>query len=179
MTSLKVWQILTIGVIIGLLSAGGILLISRMPAHQEITFVSPTQSQAITISVNGAVLKPGLYSLPTGSRVNDALQIAGGPSDSADLSAINLAGLISDGDQITVPEILDSTPGTETKGKININNATIEELDSLPGIGQEKAKSILEYRESYGPFNSIQDLLYVPGIGASMLDEIRDLVTIK
>jgi competence protein ComEA len=178
---MKTWQSIIIGVFIGLIMGGAIYLVASPKHNPKIEFIAPTQVTTVVVSILGEVNHPGLYSLGLDSRINDALQAAGGTLPDADLQTIDLAKTLADGEQIYVPR-LDEKPTSEpveTQGKININQATLAELDVLPGIGAEKAQAIIDYRNKYGNFQSIEDLLYVPGIGPSILSSIRDMIDVK
>jgi competence protein ComEA len=148
--------------------------------------VSPTSSPALLIvDVAGAVRTPGVYEFAEGERVVDAIERAGGPRPKADLSLLNLAAPLVDGTQILVPKIGpavtgvpgETAPGSAT-GLININTASATELETLSGIGEVLAATIVEYRTQNGPFASVDDLLDVSGIGPATLEEIRDQVTV-
>jgi competence protein ComEA len=148
--------------------------------------VSPTSSPAMLIvDVAGAVRTPGVYEFAEGERVVDAIERAGGPRPKADLSLLNLAAALVDGTQILVPKIGpavtgipgETAPGSAT-GLINVNTASATELETLSGIGEVLAATIVEYRTQNGPFASVDDLLDVSGIGPATLEEIRDQVTV-
>jgi competence protein ComEA len=140
--------------------------------------------------VSGAVNQSGVYSLPPDSIVQDAITAAGGTAADADLNRVNLAQVLHDGDQIHVPRIgevptsapVDSDGGNDPvvpSGPININTATQAEFESLPGIGPAIAQRIIDYRETNGPFTSIDQLQNVSGIGPAIFDQIKDLVTVE
>jgi competence protein ComEA len=154
----------------------------------------PTPTAApITVYISGAVFQPGLYQLPGEARVGDALVAAGGMTAEADATLINQAEKLLDGAQVHIPSrsaaaqtptiqsegkaaapaALNSTVTDTTSGRVNLNTATLEELDQLPGIGPSKAQAIIDHR----PYVSVADLERVPGIGPSTLAELRDLVT--
>jgi competence protein ComEA len=138
----------------------------------------------IRVYVTGAVQKPGVYTLHAGDRVEDALNAAGGATAEADLTRINLAARVSDGQQLYVvqkgetPPALPTTAGSSGQpGKININTASLAELDTLPGIGQVTAQKIIDYRTKNGPFKSIQELKDQKIVTSSTYDKIKDLIT--
>ncbi|MCL4473644.1 MAG: helix-hairpin-helix domain-containing protein [Actinobacteria bacterium] len=150
---------------------------------------------ALKIHVVGAVASPGLYEVAAGSRVADALAKAGGPAPTADLNQINLAAKLADGQQLIVPEkgaggngaaggAGAAGPGAAGAGPsgaqqpINLNSATIDQLNSLDGIGPKTAQKIIDYREAHGGFKSVEELLEVPGIGPSKFDQIKNQVVI-
>jgi competence protein ComEA len=134
----------------------------------------------------GAVRSPGVYSLPAGARVKDLLDAAGGPAADADLDRINLAAPVADGSQVYVPRQGEALPvgaagggGVATPaGPLDLNTATLEQLDALPGVGPATAKAILDERSKRGRFGSVDELLDVRGIGPAKLEAIRDLVTV-
>jgi competence protein ComEA len=133
------------------------------------------------VDVVGAVRRPGLYRLPDGSRVADAVSRAGGATRKADLSLVNLAAPLADGLQVVVPRRQSGSAGapggsTTPAGPVHLNTATLEQLDALPGVGPVTAQKILDYRQKNGAFTSVDDLDAIPGIGPARLDTLRDLV---
>jgi competence protein ComEA len=143
----------------------------------------------ILVDVAGWVRIPGVYEFHDGDRVIDAIEAAGGARRGAALDALNLAALLADGTQILVPRrqapgsagsvpSAPSVDGGVTSSKVNINSASAEELETLPGIGEVIAQEILDYRTENGPFGSVDDLLDVSGIGEVTLENVRDLVTV-
>lgn len=151
----------------------------------------------VTVHVAGAVRRPGVYRLRAGARVDDALRSAGGPRGHADLAAVNLAAKLEDGRQVLVPEraaapvpgaagaggaAAGGAAGTATAGPpaaaINLNTATLEQLDTLDGVGPGIAQRILDYREQHGGFSRVDELGEVPGIGAKRLATLTPLVTV-
>lgn len=141
----------------------------------------------IAIHVSGAVLNPGVYELPEGSRANDAIEAAGSASEDAVPDALNLARVLSDGEQIIVPTVEEQERLEEAAvagqtldagGKVNINTATVEQLDSLPGVGESTAQKIIADREENGPFGSPEDLKRVSGIGDKKYEDLADLITV-
>ena len=138
----------------------------------------------LVVYVVGAVRRPGLYRLPQGSRVADAVARAGGVTRKADPAALNLAAPIADGEQVLVPARLPvavaasqgaAVPGAPS-GPIQLSSATAEQLDSLPGIGPATAQKILDYRAEHGAFRSVEELDEVPGIGPARVEQLRGLV---
>lgn len=184
---LAAWQGILLGLACGLASAGVILLLARPPRGKPVLDeIIPTQSP-ITVDVKGAVLNPGIYHLPSGSRVYDAIQAAGGLSVQANPEGVNLAALLADGDAVRVPLISQissepaeesSSPRSEGSGQLDVNRASAAELTELPGIGEVRAQAIINYRNEHGPFSKVEDLLAVPGIGEGTLDRIRSMITV-
>ncbi len=152
----------------------------------------------IVVWVGGAVATPGIYVLPSGSRVNDALIAAGGMTDQADASSINIAARISDEDRIEIPVVAAAQPNATSANapsfgirsetpvavdsndddKINVNTASAVELESLPGIGPALAEKIIEFRTVNGPFERIEELAQINGISAAMVEEMSGLITL-
>jgi len=134
----------------------------------------------VVVHVLGAVVSPGLYSIPDGSRVVDAIAAAGGLAPEADANGVNLARVVTDAEQIVVPVLGDPAAGggPPSDPRVNLNRADAETLESLPEIGPATARAIIAWREEHGGFRAVEDLLSVSGIGAKTLDVLRDLVTI-
>lgn len=151
-----------------------------------------TVPSELVVHAAGAVVVPGVHRLPVGSRVADLLAAAGGPAPDTDLDRVNLAAALADGERVWFPRIGEQTPpavavidsGTGSSpsagddGPVNLNAATADQLDTLPGVGPATAAAILEHRERHGPFSSVEELLDVPGIGDAKLSQLRDLVTV-
>jgi competence protein ComEA len=180
---MKPVQTLVIGILIGLAAAGIILLIASEPRGDPLQLVQAATPTEIVIYISGSVLHPGVYHLSTGSRIEQAVAAAGGLSTDADGERADLAKLLTDGDQVYIPRQGEPTRETGMGNilsvpPIDLNTATIEELDSLPGIGAVKAQSIITYRESHGNYTSLDQLLNVPGIGTALLDQIRPYLKI-
>ncbi len=184
MNKISWWSIayLIVGVLLG---TGVIFLVTRPPRGMPVTLLPAPTPAPITIYVSGSVKQAGIYSLPNGSRVNDAILAAGGFSQQANQQAINLAKVLSDGEQINVPAkeatgIVDSLPGlpATSGGLVNLNTATLVQLDGLPEIGPITAQKIIDFRDLHGPFGKIEDLLEVDGIGQATFEKIKDLVTV-
>lgn len=154
------------------------------------TFTQATSSSEVTeraggivVHVAGWVESPGLVQLADGARVGDALAAAGGVRSGASLGAVNLAQLLSDGEQVFVPGPDQPAPVGETAaggddGVVHLNTAGVEELERLPGVGPVLAERILTHRDEMGPFETVEDLLEVSGIGEAKLASIRDLVAV-
>jgi competence protein ComEA len=144
---------------------------------------SGTRTPLLFVHVVGAVRRAGLFRLRDGSRVADALARAGGPTRHADLTAVNLAAPLFDGQQVVVPRrgapgVAGAVPGPPGSGmKVSLASATVEQLDELPGIGPVTAQKIVDWRTTHGPFRSVDDLDDVPGIGPARIEQLRDLVT--
>ncbi|WP_091234322.1 ComEA family DNA-binding protein [Microbacterium sp. 3J1] len=141
-----------------------------------------SSSGEIYVHVLGEVERPGLYILDLDSRLVDAVAAAGGTTDSADLAAINLARALTDGEQILVPTIgaspVASAGGAPADGLVDLNAADQAALETLPRIGSALAERIIAWREENGRFQSVDDLLAVPGIGEKLLEGIRDAVRV-
>lgn len=166
----------TVGVLVGLLIGGGIWLTASQPRGEAVALL-PTATPSLTaVYVSGAVVSPGLYYLPEGSRIGDAIDAAGGFAVTAQRERVNLAALLDDGEQIDVPGV-----GANTNinlGRININTATVEELETLPGIGETAAQNIVNYRNDNGPFDNTLDIQDVPGIGSATYEMIKNMITV-
>ncbi len=182
----KNWYWLAAFIVVGVLLGVGVLfLITRPPRGFPISLLpAPTQAP-ITVYVSGNVEQAGLYALPRGSRVNDAIQAAGGFSEGANQEALNLAEVLEDGQQVEVPGVNPPViSGNISKSvspsiiKVNINSATLDELDTLPEIGPITAQAIIDYRTVKGPFTKIDDIMDVPKIGQVTFDKIKDLITV-
>lgn len=139
----------------------------------------------VLVHVVGQVHEPGVVELPAGARVADALAAAGGPTADADLTAVNLARPLVDGEQVHVPEPGEAPPtaaahrtGDAASGPVHLNTAGVEQLQTLPGIGPVLAQRIVDWRATHGPFLSVDELLGVAGIGPTLLDGLRDQVTV-
>lgn len=182
-------------VALGLVGLGGAGLwyVRSLPAPVAVR-TAPRSPEAapspavLFVHVAGWVRSPGVYELREGDRVIDAIERAGGPRRGAETSVLNLAALLTDGQQVLVPgpaappgtgTAPGSTGGsTPTSTLVNVNSASAEELETLPGIGEVLAQAIISHREEHGPFAAVDDLEEVSGIGPVTLEEIRDLVTV-
>jgi competence protein ComEA len=139
--------------------------------------ISEAGGEDVVVHVAGAVGSPGVYRLPAGSRVTDAVERAGGPASGASLDAINLAARLADGQQVVVPSKIPggdtAVPGAED-GPISLGTATLEQLDTIEGIGPVTAQDILDYRDERGGLSSIEELDEVSGIGPATMEALRD-----
>jgi competence protein ComEA len=161
------------------------VLVTRqpMPPAPETAKITPSP---IRVAISGAVMNPGTLQLPGTARLADALQMAG-VMPAADLSALNLTSPLRDGDNIRVPERAPGPPpvnnlgasGVPAPAKININTASLAELDTLPGIGPALAQRILDYRSARGGFSTIQEIKDVNGIGDALFQDIKDKITVQ
>lgn len=184
---------------------GGVYLLSRRtdpnpvrittpwPRPTPTLHPSPTPA-GLVIEVSGAVINPGLFHLADGARVDDAIRAAGGPSADADLARLNLARKVSDGELLLVPVIGEATQapagasGTRVPRptmtptpvlSVNINTANADELDRLPGIGPALAQRIIDYRQANGPFQKIEDITKVRGIGPAEFNAIKNRIVVQ
>ena len=148
---------------------------------------SPEQD-LITVDVKGAVKSPGIYDLPVGSRVHDAVQKAGGLTEEADSKSLNLAQKISDEALVYVPTkgeeatsqqaASETSPSTSKEKRVNLNKASLEELKQVKGLGGKRAQDIIDHREANGKFKSVDELKKVSGIGAKTIEKLKDYVTV-
>lgn len=183
-------------VVISLLASGIVFLVSSRPHGKPVELLPPPTRAPIQVHMTGAVINPGVYELPPASRVRDGIAAAGGAASDADLSAINMAAFVEDGDQIRVPFVQSlqnadageyTQPAEETavqhnaqsSGKVNINTATQQELESLPGIGPITAQKIITYRQENGSFDKIEALQKVSGIGPATFEKLKDLICVQ
>jgi competence protein ComEA len=154
---------------------------AAVPPLARIDAEASEATPRLFVYVVGAVRRPGLFRLKEGARVADALGRAGGPTRGADLTAVNLAAPLADGQQVIVPRR--GPPGAAASGTpapgatVSLATATVEQLDELPGIGPVTAQKIVDWRTTHGPFRSVEDLDDVPGIGPARIEQLRDLVT--
>ena len=203
---IKEYKIIVICTALGLLVGGFFLLKpdSQTPVKEtnlqaEVAAVSKDSStekeekdesveqDLITVDVKGAVKSPGIYDLPVGSRVNDAVQKAGGLTEQADSKSINLAQKVSDEALVYVPTKGEeanqqansgASSSTNKEKKVNLNKASLEELKQVKGLGGKRAQDIIDHRETNGKFKSVEELNKVSGIGAKTIEKLKDYVTV-
>lgn len=180
----------------GIVAISGFLVLDRLQPG-SIT-IGPGESRGIQVTIEGAIAEPGSFEVLAGTRLADLVAEAGGFTSQADTSGLNMAGRLGDGERVIIPslgqantplpegpdsgdesgEVPIETQNPPTDGRININTASATELDLLPGIGPAIASSIIEFRDFYGPFTSVDQLIEVSGISQAMVDEFRNLVTL-
>ena len=163
---------------------GGVSYSSGSGTEQGGSFGVDSQGgEDVVVDVTGAVGDPGVYRLPAGSRVNDAVQRAGGATARAEVEGINLAARLTDGQQVVVPEALKGAAGASTtsgtagggdSGPISLGTATVEDLDTIEGIGPVTAQDIIDFRDQHGGISSIDQLDQIDGIGPATMDALRD-----
>jgi competence protein ComEA len=182
-----------VGILLGMLLAGGIFLVVRAPRGESVQLRPPPTEEPFQVHVSGAIVRPGVYDLPVGARVLDAVEAAGGFLAEADKNALNLAARVEDAEKLDIPFVAGFTPeedqgfvvvseGTPssllTDDLVDINTASQDELEELPGIGPSLAGRIIDYREENGPFARIEDIVNVSGIGSATYEDIKDLITV-
>ena len=205
---IKEYKIIVICVSLGLVLGGFLLLkpVAQTPAKEsnlqsEVIAVPKdstdekedgnqkeevVEQDLITVDVKGAVKTPGIYDLPVGSRINDAVQKAGGLTDNADSKSINLAQKISDEALVYVPTKGEDTSqatqsnvsNSKENKKVNLNKASLEELKQVKGLGAKRAQDIIDHRDSNGKFKSVDELKKVSGIGAKTIEKLKEYVTV-
>jgi len=191
------WKWLIGGILLGLLMSGLYKLVNLPQDAQSFTLVtitpnltpdpSPTVS-LIHVHIAGEVKAPGVYTLPDGAIVQDAIDAAKGPTAQAREDLLNLAAILTDGQRIYIPSLEEVQPSMDTGQRntemnagalVNINTANQYELESLPGIGSVRAKAIIAYRTENGFFLAIEDLIKVDGIGVTTFNELQQLITVS
>ena len=155
---------------------------TSVPAAEPVRVrAGPAVRPRLVVDVAGAVRRPGLYRFADGSRVADAIERAGGATPKALVEALNLAAPLADGQQVLVPRKVAgasaAAPGTSVAaGPVSLSAATLEQLDTLPGVGPVTAQKILDYRTAHGAFRSVEELDAIAGIGPATIEELRELV---
>ncbi|MCS7251527.1 MAG: ComEA family DNA-binding protein [Anaerolineae bacterium] len=183
------WQTLREAIVLGATLASFIasVWLLRRPSPAPIRIVpppTPLPTPTFTptwayVYLTGAIHSPGVYTVPQGLRVWAILELAGGARSDADLEVLNLAAPVTDGMHLHVPRKGEQSPATPpARPRLDVNTASVAELERLPGIGSRTAQAIVDYRLKHGPFQRLEDLLMVPGIGPATLERIRPLVTV-
>ena len=176
--------------VVGMVLVGLAAAFLQRPAPAPLVVQVPTPRPSpspaivpIAVSVVGEVGRPGLYHLPPGSRIDDAVRAAGGATETADVHRLNLAARLADGQQILVPRKIEALGGGAAAPTlpqlVNINQATVPELDRLPGIGPVTAQRIVAYRDQHGPFTSIEQLREAKLVNQATWEKMKDLITIN
>ncbi len=177
------------GVLFGLFIAALVWVVARNPSGDAVTLRPVPTDAPIVVHITGAVPRPGVYALPQGARVQDAISAAGGFLADADKTGINLARLMDDGERLDIPfggggsDFVLQPASTEpplvaVTELVNINTASQAELETLPGIGPTTAQKIIVYRTDNGPFQTTEDIINVSGIGPGTYERIKDLITV-
>ncbi|HUE97706.1 MAG TPA: ComEA family DNA-binding protein [Anaerolineales bacterium] len=187
MQNLKSTLYLASGILFGLFLAALVWVVARNPTGEAVILRPVPTEKPVIVHITGAVPRPGVYALPQGARVQDAISASGGFLAEAEKSQINLAALLEDGEKLDIPYLEGASPIIVTPGPtviavttelVNINTASADELDSLPSIGPTLAQRIIEYREQNGPFINIEDIINVPGIGPGNYERFKDQITV-
>ena len=202
---MKSWLKLIYGLLLGLLLGGVILLIAKPATGDAIALIpapsatpsrqpSPTKTpEPILVQISGKVVSPGIYSLQQDARLQDLIDLAGGLAADADKNRVNGAALLRDGDYFYIPGVDETIPETAANSPVNLNvdldseydypldlnTATQEALESLPGIGPTKAEDIIAYRDLHGRFTSVDELSNVSGIGEVTVESLREYLYVE
>ena len=167
----------------GLFRGQGGIEIERAETASEKAEEEPQEEPVtLVVHVDGMVGMPGVYELAEGARVSDAVAAAGGLAEGADTSSLNLAAPLADGEKVHVPaegeEVTASSGGASSGDLVNLNNASVEQLDELPGVGEATARAIIEDREANGPFTTPEDLMRVSGIGEKKFAKLEGMICV-
>lgn len=167
----------------GLFRGQGGIEIERAETASEKAEEEPQEEPVtLVVHVDGMVGMPGVYELAEGARVSDAVAAAGGLAEGADTSSLNLAAPLADGEKVHVPaegeEVTTSSGGASSGDLVNLNNASVEQLDELPGVGEATARAIIEDREANGPFTTPEDLMRVSGIGEKKFAKLEGMICV-
>jgi len=189
---MKEIRTLAIGILLGLLASGIIIITASAPKGEPIILTPRPTASPIMVSIQGEILQPGVYPLQKDARLSDAVEKAGGFTPNANNLVVNLAAALNDGDSIIIPSrqstenetllsensrvIQSSNPFQPSTTCININTATFEELQTLPGVGPTRASAIIDFRKKNGPFYKLEDLMQVSGIGAGTFETLKDQI---
>lgn len=181
------------GAVVGLLIGGLLYLTTRAPSGQKVELMPSSTPEPISVYITGAVERPGVYQVPRDSRLVEVIAAAGGFLEGAEIDKLNLAEKLKDGQQIDIPGSVEVptpqlviggggllvTPTPPVGGLVNINTADAALLETVPGIGPTIASRIIAYREENGPFERVDDLQKVAGIGPATLEQIRPYITVE
>ena len=171
-------------IVAAVLGAVAMLLRDSTPGEVEIVLPTSTAVADVKVYLTGAINEPGVYQVVEGARLAEAIEAAGGATQDADLTGVNLAARVLDEDHWHVPQLGEAAPAptvrrTAVDSKLDINTASAEDLEELPQIGEVRARDIVEHRTANGPFVEVEGLLEVRGIGPRTLDTIRDLIEVR
>ncbi|MEE9285587.1 MAG: helix-hairpin-helix domain-containing protein [Dehalococcoidia bacterium] len=185
MARADLFRLAALGLLLAIFGTGLAFLFLRATGPSdslEIVFPTPTPRGDAVVYVTGAVEREGLYALTEGERVADAVALAGGLTAEADRARVNLAARVADGDHVHVPRVgeeVTAPAGQAVETVLNINTATQQQLEELPGIGPRRAGAIVAFREANGGFQRVEDLLLVDGIGPTTLERIRPHISVR
>ncbi len=181
--------VLALAIVAAAAGVVAILLRDSSPGAVEIVLPTSTPPSDVRVYMTGAVNQPGVHRVEEGARLADAVEAAGGAAPDADLVAVNLAMRVADEDHWHIPRIGEAVPPSTTvpgsavspggSDKLDVNSASAEELETLPQIGEVRARDIIAHRDANGPFDTIENLIEVSGIGPRTLDTIRDLIEVR
>jgi competence protein ComEA len=176
------WLNIPFGILIGLICGAVILLVARQPSGAAILLEPKATPAPLVVHVDGAVASPGVYALAPGSRVQDAVAQAGGLTNEAETASLNLAAALYDGQKIYVPKAGEPAPLAPSSGQdsiIDLNTASLEELITLPGIGEDRANAIIAYRQEQGGFQSIEEIQNIEGIGPATFEKLKERIRVS
>ncbi len=192
---MKSWHHTLLGLFIGMVATAVLFLVTAPPRGASVELLPAPTPAPIMVHIDGAVQHPGVYALPRDSRMQEAIQAAGGLNQQANQNAVNLAARLKDGDKLTIPAAgtqialppasqpttskAKSSPQATPSAPVNINTATLEELQTLPGIGATRAQQIIDYRQAHSGFKSIDELQNITGIGPATFEKLKDMVTVN
>ena len=189
-TALKLLSIFLLGAAV----AAALLIVSGPPRTEAVSLLPAPTPAPLLVHVTGAVARPGVVSLPAGSRVQDAILAAGGLTADAETNALNLSGKLKDGERLHVPvagemaaapavePVSDRQPANlalDQEGPVNLNTASAEQLMALPGIGEVKAAAIIAYREAHDGFKTIEEIMEVSGFGEATFERLKDSIIVE
>lgn len=180
--------------LLGAAAAAALMILSGPPRTEAVSLLPAQTPAPLLVHVTGAVARPSVVSLPPGSRVQDAIQAAGGLAGDAEANALNLSGKVKDGERLHVPAVgeVAAAPAVEPvsgdrqpanlaldqEGPVNLNTASAEQLMMLPGIGEVKAAAIIAYREAHDGFKTIEEIMEVSGFGEATFERLKDSITV-